>query len=98
MWVAPRRENADIYADRQQKPLWYDAYGGGMGGRAVSRTVISSTGQRVGGPKVEPMTRVVVRVDPPRPAFGGGGGGGGQGLTLVHLSAQPQPFLTQNAP
>jgi hypothetical protein len=21
-----------------------------------------------------------------------------QGLTLVHLSAQPQPFLTQNAP
>jgi len=24
--------------------------------------------------------------------------GGGQGLTLVHFSAQPEPFLTQNTP
>ena len=23
---------------------------------------------------------------------------GGQGLTLVHFSAQPEPFLTQNTP
>jgi len=35
---------------------------------------------------------------------GGGGGGGrggapeGQGLTLVHFSAQPEPFPTQNTP
>ena len=28
----------------------------------------------------------------------GGGGGGGQGLTLVHCSAQPEPFLTLNTP
>jgi hypothetical protein len=26
------------------------------------------------------------------------GGGGGQGLTLVHFSAQPEPFLTQHPP
>ena len=25
-------------------------------------------------------------------------GGGGQGITLVHFSAQPEPFLKQNAP
>jgi hypothetical protein len=35
--------------------------------------------------------------------WGGGGGGGwgrgwGQGLTLVHFSAQPEPFLTQKTP
>ena len=29
---------------------------------------------------------------------GGGGEGGGQGLTLVHFSAQPGLFLTQNTP
>ena len=29
---------------------------------------------------------------------GPGGGRARQGLTLVHFSAQPEPFLTQNKP
>jgi hypothetical protein len=32
------------------------------------------------------------------PAAGDGGGAARQGLTLVHFSAQPEPFLTQNNP
>ena len=32
------------------------------------------------------------------PGSAGSGAGAGQGLTLVHFSAQPEPFLTQSTP
>ena len=42
LWIQPRKERCDPYADRERKPAWYEAYQG-RGNKAMIRRVVRVT-------------------------------------------------------
>jgi hypothetical protein len=69
--------------------------------RWMTLRVTSASALPRGGTRVQRRRGRRACIRPQRQREGGvarGAGAGRQGLTLVHFSAQPEPFLTQNTP